>query len=102
MLGNLLDNALRHARSSVTVTLRTEGAALVVEVADDGPGVPAADRERVFERFARLDPARGSDDGGAGLGLSIAREIAVRHGGRLAFADSPHGACAVASLPLAE
>ena len=70
-----------------------------VEVRDDGPGIPAADRERIFERFARVDEARDRGHGGAGLGLAIARDIAVRHGGRLYVAGSPSGACFVAVLP---
>jgi signal transduction histidine kinase len=101
MLGNLLDNAVRHARSRVTVTVRAGAGAVVVEVADDGPGVPAAGRELVFERFARLDDARGHDEGGAGLGLPIAREIAVRHGGSLVVAESVLGARLVAWRPAA-
>ena len=99
MLGNLLDNAVRHARSRVTVTVRVEGGRVVLEVEDDGPGVPAASRELVFERFARLDDARSRDAGGAGLGLPIARDIAARHGGALQIADSPAGARLVARLP---
>ena len=91
VLGNLLDNAQRHARAAVAVTVRREGEQAVVEVADDGSGVPAADRERVFERFVRLDEARGRDDGGAGLGLAIARDVAVRHGGTLTVRDAPAG-----------
>jgi signal transduction histidine kinase len=91
VLGNLLDNAGRHARSAVSVTVRQDGAWAVVEVADDGDGVPMADRERVFERFVRLDEARARDDGGAGLGLAIARDVAVRHGGTLTVRDAPAG-----------
>ncbi|MEU0410183.1 HAMP domain-containing sensor histidine kinase [Streptomyces griseorubiginosus] len=91
VLGNLLDNAQRHARAAVAVTVRREGDWAVVEVADDGRGVPAADRERVFERFVRLDEARARDDGGAGLGLAIARDVAVRHGGTLTVRDAPAG-----------
>ncbi|MDW4904535.1 HAMP domain-containing sensor histidine kinase [Streptomyces sp. ADMS] len=83
LVANLLDNAQRHARSAVTVSVRQEGQRAVVEVADDGEGVPEGDRERVFERFVRLDAARSRDEGGAGLGLAIARDVAVRHGGTL-------------------
>jgi len=101
MLGNLLDNAVRHARAAVTVTVRPGAEAVIVEVEDDGPGVPAADRERVFERFARLDDARSRDAGGVGLGLPIARDVVVRHGGTLAIADSPAGTRLVATLPVA-
>ncbi|MFE5144035.1 sensor histidine kinase [Streptomyces fagopyri] len=91
VLGNLLDNARRHARDRVEVTLRTEGPWTVLEVADDGAGVPTAERERIFERFVRLDEARGRDDGGAGLGLAIARDVALRHGGTLTAGDARGG-----------
>ncbi|MGW1838095.1 ATP-binding protein [Streptomyces sp. NPDC002067] len=83
VLGNLLDNAQRHATAAVRVEVVREGAEAVLRVDDDGPGVPPADRERIFERFVRLDDARARDDGGAGLGLAIARDVAERHGGSL-------------------
>ncbi|MEU0224368.1 HAMP domain-containing sensor histidine kinase [Streptomyces sp. NPDC006284] len=91
VLANLLDNAQRHARSAVEVSVRRDGDLAVLAVADDGEGVPAADRERIFERFVRLDAARSRDDGGAGLGLAIARDVAVRHGGTLTVHDAPAG-----------
>ncbi|OEJ24975.1 two-component sensor histidine kinase [Streptomyces agglomeratus] len=91
VLGNLLDNAQRHARSSVVIRLRAEGGAVMVEVADDGPGVPVGERERIFERFVRLDDARARDDGGAGLGLAIARDVATRHGGSLSVREGERG-----------
>ncbi|MGW1215630.1 sensor histidine kinase [Streptomyces sp. NPDC002499] len=91
VLGNLLDNARRHARSAVTMSVRREGSWAVLSVADDGDGVPAGDRERVFERFVRLDDARSRDEGGAGLGLAIARDVALRHGGTLTVRDAPTG-----------
>ncbi len=91
VLANLLDNAQRHARSAVEVSVRRDGDLAVVGVADDGEGVPEADRERIFERFVRLDAARSRDDGGAGLGLAIARDVAVRHGGTLTVHDAPAG-----------
>ncbi|MEU8731826.1 HAMP domain-containing sensor histidine kinase [Streptomyces tendae] len=91
VLANLLDNAQRHARSAVEVSVRRDGDEVVAAVADDGDGVPAADRERIFERFVRLDAARSRDDGGAGLGLAIARDVAVRHGGTLTVHDAPAG-----------
>jgi signal transduction histidine kinase len=89
--GNLLDNAERHARSEVTVTLRREAGWVVLTVADDGGGVPVAERERIFERFVRLDEARSRDEGGAGLGLAIARDVAGRHGGSLRAVEPPPG-----------
>ncbi|MFF3373010.1 ATP-binding protein [Streptomyces sp. NPDC002680] len=103
LLANLLDNAQRHARSAVTVAVRREGERVVVEVADDGDGVPEADRERVFERFVRLDDARSRDDGGAGLGLAIARDVAVRHGGTLTVREArTGGALFELRLPVAQ
>ncbi|MER7404227.1 ATP-binding protein [Streptomyces sp. NPDC000070] len=102
VLANLLDNAQRHARSAVTLSVRREGDLAVVGVADDGDGVPEADRERIFERFVRLDAARSRDDGGAGLGLAIARDVAVRHGGTLTAGQGPAGgALFELRLPLA-
>ncbi|MFC8145925.1 ATP-binding protein [Streptomyces paradoxus] len=102
VLANLLDNAQRHARSAVTVSVRREGDRAVVGVADDGDGVPDGDRERIFERFVRLDAARSRDDGGAGLGLAIARDVAVRHGGTLTAGQGPAGgALFELRLPLA-
>ncbi|MDI3386041.1 HAMP domain-containing sensor histidine kinase [Streptomyces sp. B-S-A8] len=91
VLGNLLDNAQRHARSRITVEAHAEGGVAVLAVADDGDGVPDAERERIFQRFVRLDDARSRDDGGAGLGLAIARDVAERHGGRLTVGRSPEG-----------
>jgi signal transduction histidine kinase len=91
VLANLLDNAQRHARAAVEISVRRDGGVAVVGVADDGDGVPEADRERIFERFVRLDAARSRDDGGAGLGLAIARDVAVRHAGTLTVRDAPAG-----------
>ncbi|MEU7473118.1 HAMP domain-containing sensor histidine kinase [Streptomyces sp. NPDC044984] len=102
VLANLLDNGRRHARERVTVTVRREGDWAVLGVADDGEGVAEADRERIFERFVRLDAARSRDDGGAGLGLAIARDVAVRHGGTLTAGAAPAGgALFELRLPLA-
>lgn len=83
VIANLLDNADRHARSSVTLTLDVDGSEAVLRVADDGAGVPPAEAERIFERFVRLDESRARDAGGAGLGLAIARAIATEHDGDL-------------------
>ncbi|TVT24322.1 HAMP domain-containing histidine kinase [Amycolatopsis acidiphila] len=87
---NLVDNAAEHARHRVRVRTRTDGATAVVEVADDGPGVPPQDRVRIFERFVRRDDARHHGTGGsAGLGLAIVAGIAARHGGHAEYADTP-------------
>jgi len=88
---NLLENAARHARRVVSVSLRTDSGAVELVVADDGPGIDPADRSRVFDRFTRLDDARGRDEGGSGLGLPIAREIVEAHGGRIDIGDGPGG-----------
>jgi signal transduction histidine kinase len=103
LVGNLLDNAVRHARDRIVVTLAPAGdGSAELTVADDGPGIPPAERDRVFERFTRLDDARSAGSGGAGLGLAIARDIAERHGGTLTLepADSA-GARFVFRLPVA-
>ncbi|MGW5719507.1 sensor histidine kinase [Amycolatopsis sp. NPDC003865] len=102
LLRNLVDNAERHARSRVTITITASDGQAVLGVQDDGPGIPAEERERVFDRFVRLDADRArEDDGGAGLGLAIAAEIARSHGGTLAVADSTSGALFELRLPLA-
>jgi signal transduction histidine kinase len=88
---NLLDNALRHARSTVAVTLQEHDSLVELSVDDDGPGIPEQERERVFERFVRLDDARSRDRGGAGLGLSIVAAIAVAHAGTVTATSSPLG-----------
>ncbi|MEU9984917.1 HAMP domain-containing sensor histidine kinase [Streptomyces sp. NPDC050856] len=93
-LGNLLDNAQRHARGRVAVTVRTgrrPAGPVVLTVEDDGAGVPDGERERIFERFVRLDDARSRDEGGAGLGLAIARDVARRHGGSLTVRRAASG-----------
>ncbi|HEV2251978.1 MAG TPA: HAMP domain-containing sensor histidine kinase [Streptosporangiaceae bacterium] len=95
MFRNLLDNAVRYARHQVLITVRSTGAGgpdgIVVEIADDGPGIPAEERERVFGRFVRLDASREQASGSAGLGLAIAREIAAAHGATIVLPGAPGG-----------
>jgi len=103
LLGNLLDNAQRHARSRVLVEVRQEGAHAEIAVSDDGDGIAEADRQRVFEPFTRLDESRCRSRGGPGLGLAIAREIVRAHGGTIGVEDGPEGGARfVVRLPLAE
>ncbi|MEV4280129.1 sensor histidine kinase [Actinoplanes xinjiangensis] len=88
---NLTDNASRHARGAVTVTVRTAGDGVELVVEDDGAGVPESERERVFERFVRLDEARDRDAGGSGLGLAIVKETVTAHGGTVGVTASALG-----------
>ncbi|MBT2428770.1 histidine kinase [Streptomyces sp. CB00316] len=94
VVGNLLDNAQRHTEGLVAVSVTADGSGVRVEVRDDGAGVPEDERERIFERFVRLDDARSRDDGGAGLGLAIARDVVTRHGGTLTVHRAPEGGAA--------
>lgn len=99
-IGNVVDNAARHAAGRVSFTLGEHDHVAVLTVSDDGPGIPPEQRERVFARFARIDEARGNATGGTGLGLAIAREIVENHGGTIAV-DPNHrpGARLVIALP---
>ncbi|MEU7800640.1 HAMP domain-containing sensor histidine kinase [Micromonospora arborensis] len=108
VLANLVDNAVRHAYGSVVLAAeaapRTVGPGArsyhLVTVTDDGPGIPVADRDRVFDRFTRLDDGRARDDGGAGLGLAIARELVRRAGGSITLTDAEeHGLRVCLLLP---
>jgi signal transduction histidine kinase len=107
LLDNLLANAARHAAGLVVVTLRRcpaspDAGDVVLEVVDDGPGIEELDRERVFERFTRLDAARNRDAGGAGLGLAIVRAVAEAAGGTVRATgrgDGRPGARLVVRLP---
>jgi signal transduction histidine kinase len=97
---NLVDNACRHAESRVVVTVRTLDDTVELVVSDDGPGIPAEDRERVFERFTRLDEGRARDAGGMGLGLAVVKSTVERSGGRVTIEDAaPHGARFVVQIP---
>jgi signal transduction histidine kinase len=101
IVANLVDNATRHARTKVVVDVRAEGDTIVLTVSDDGPGVPPADRERVFERFTRLDQARSRDGGGSGLGLPIVRSLLEALGGSVSLADASPGLRAIVRVPAA-
>lgn len=93
-LRNLVDNAVRHTTGEVIVSMDAARPGLVsVHIDNDGDPIPAQDRERVFERFARLDSARARDRGGSGLGLAIARTFAEAHGGHVTTSRSPEGRC---------
>lgn len=102
MVRNLLDNAARHAAGTVAVSLSAGGGEVVLVVDDDGSGIPEADRQRVFERFTRLEEGRSRDSGGTGLGLAVVKRVVESHGGTVAVADSPlGGARVVVRLPAA-
>lgn len=101
---NLVDNAVRHAASQVIVAIgasRTGGSTdVTVTVTDDGHGIPAPDRQRVFDRFTRLDDARDRDRGGSGLGLAITRELLARNGCSITLEDADPGVRALIGLPI--
>jgi signal transduction histidine kinase len=97
---NLLDNAARYAARQVSVTVRRVGDHAEIVVADDGPGIPAADRLGVLERFTRLDTARARDRGGVGLGLAIVNDVVTAHRGRLAITDNAPGTRVTMTFPL--
>ncbi|NEE04260.1 sensor histidine kinase [Phytoactinopolyspora halotolerans] len=99
LLHNLIANALRHAATKVTVAVSQAGHLVEVRVGNDGPAIPPRHRERIFERFTRLDDARSRDAGGTGLGLAIVRQIARSHGGDVSVADQDQGACFIVRLP---
>ncbi len=98
---NIIDNALRYAASRVVITATANGHVARIQIDDDGPGIPAADRSRVFDRFVRLDISRERGTGTTGLGLAIAREIALAHHGEIILLERPGGGTrAVVTLPL--
>jgi signal transduction histidine kinase len=97
---NLIDNSARHAAHRVTVTVGRHEESAEVVIGNDGPPIRAADRERIFDRFVRLDDSRSRSDGGTGLGLSIARDVVSAHGGTLTVDDLTEGAAMRIRLPL--
>jgi signal transduction histidine kinase len=103
-VSNLISNAVAHTEEGgrVLVSAADHGPLVVIAVEDDGPGVPPGMRDRVFDRFARLDSSRSSDSGGSGLGLAIVKAVAESLGGTVACSDSPlGGARFTISLPTA-
>lgn len=97
---NLVDNAVRHARSRIDIDVGSLDGMVTVSVSDDGPGIPREDRSRVFERFVRLDTDRARSSGGSGLGLAIVAELVAAHGGTVSIRDrSGGGTTVVAELP---
>ena len=101
IVANLLDNAVRYAGRDVDLAVAADGAYQMISVSDDGPGIPAAQRERVFQRFTRLDDARARDAGGSGLGLAIVRELVRRHDGIITLGDAEPGLRVEVRLPKA-
>ena len=105
VIANLVENAARHTETGVTITAAIDPSPhdhpdVVIEVIDDGPGIPLADAEHVFERFARTDAGRARTQGGAGLGLAIAKWIVDLHGGTIAVQPNvPHGCRMVVRIP---
>ena len=98
----LLDNAIKHtdAGARVSVSVGDDDGFVALRVADNGPGIPLAEQERVFERFARVDKARARSQGSSGLGLAIARALVRRHGGSIELASVPgDGATFTVRLP---
>ena len=102
LVRNLLDNARRHAQTRVELSLADRDDDRRAHVDDDGPGIDPDDRERVFERFTRLDDGRARDAGGLGIGLAIVKAIVEQHGGTVTIDDAPiGGARFVVPLPAA-
>jgi signal transduction histidine kinase len=100
LFGNIAENAAHYARARITITAMSVADCLRVEIDDDGRGIPEEDRERVFDRFVRLDGSRERGSGSTGLGLAIAREITIAHDGHIYVTESPlGGARVVVTLP---
>jgi signal transduction histidine kinase len=91
MIRNLVDNAVHHANSLVTIDVSSRNGTANLSISDDGPGIAPAERTRVFERFVRLDSDRSRDGGGAGLGLSIVAGVVAAHGGTITIDERPGG-----------
>jgi signal transduction histidine kinase len=102
IMTNLIDNAVRHARSGVWLAAEARGGQIRITVTDDGTGIPESQREFVFQRFARLDDARATDDGGSGLGLAIVAELVRRNDGTIRLDDADPGLLVEVTLPRAD
>jgi signal transduction histidine kinase len=103
VVSNLVDNALKYAASRVELSLRQDGPDAVISVSDDGPGIPAADHDRIWERFTRLDDDRSRSGGGSGLGLAMVRDLTAAHGGSASVTgtEPAPGATFLVRLPVA-
>ncbi|WP_030441458.1 sensor histidine kinase [Actinoplanes subtropicus] len=97
---NVIDNAIRHAHTKITISVAGRDRMAEIVIGNDGPPIPPSDRERIFDRFVRLDGSRSRMDGGSGLGLAIARDIVSAHGGTLTADDLDQGAAMRIRLPL--
>jgi signal transduction histidine kinase len=95
VIRNLLDNAVRHARSLISIRVESSGGAAVLTIADDGPGIPPAEREKVFGRFVRMDEDRARAGGGSGLGLAIVADVVAAHDGTVTIGDRVGGGTAI-------
>ena len=102
VVANLVDNALKYSAGAVRLAATERDLTVRITVSDDGPGIPDADRDRVFEKFFRLDPAQRSGVGGTGLGLYIARELTQRMGGRIGLLPREQGTTFFLDLPRAD
>jgi len=101
VIQNLVDNAVKYAKTAVTVTATIDGKHVRVAVADRGPGIPKGEEDRVFERFYRLDAGRSTDRGGSGLGLAIVKSQVEAMGGRIWVEDNAPGARFIVELDVA-
>jgi len=102
IVASLVDNALKYSDGPVAVRVEEDGAVVRIAVVDEGPGIPPGERDRVFERFYRLDPDQRRGGGGPGLGLYIARELTQRLGGRIEIAPGGTGTTVAVELPAAD
>ena len=95
VIRNILDNAVRHAKSRIEIAVHSQDGNAILTVGDDGPGIPPAERTRVFGRFVRLDSDRSRSGGGSGLGLAIVADIVAAHSGTTSISDRAGGGTAI-------